>query len=417
MPAYRDRLEAALAHIQKHEKFKELGALAEEHYPTILANPLEIVAEAIYEDAYTRFLGYLFDSEGTHELGVHFFGEWASATGLPAKFHSAVRRVKVIREWQTDQGRFVDLVLEVTDFRGNLKIVAIENKIWAKESQNQLSDYQEALSVAYKHSSHCVLVYLTPGKSAPRTAIHDHEKVKVVAASYSAILEVLQKLISQGDEKPIKQFMRQFAELIRVKLLGKGDAMEKAREIIRELIKDPATRRALDLIRSAYSDELTTRNLFYEDVQSALREKYPQATLAWHFPDAATRPAEFNFDLHYQPVPSLRSKGYDIYFMALVLGRPDEIPSIGDTVGTYIMAFKDKTAHNPAMRKALRAEWDDILKRLPAPMGAPREWGPWVCLWAGKSHLLVDMSWTDGQAIASNLDECIGNARRTLFVD
>ena len=86
----------------------------------------------------SRIIADLFDPSGAHGQGLLFLNAMLSELGLERV--SAIDSVSVRREMVTKDKRQIDLVIGMPNI-----ILGIENKPWAGQQPDQLSDYFEAL--------------------------------------------------------------------------------------------------------------------------------------------------------------------------------------------------------------------------------------------------------------------------------
>jgi len=127
-------------------------------------NLFDLVEDAVCENAWSRIIGFLFDSSGNHGLGLKPLTLWA-ADNLPGDFRDLTQRAtgsSCDLEWGTFEGRRLDILVRLLGESGDLiGIIGIENKVWSGEQPNQLCDYQHALVQAFPPVPK-VLVFITP---------------------------------------------------------------------------------------------------------------------------------------------------------------------------------------------------------------------------------------------------------------
>lgn len=136
----------------------------------------------------------------------------------------------VRREW-----RNIDL-LAVSET--NKLILIIENKIWSKESSNQLKKYYQIANEEFPNYEK-VFIYLTPHGDSPS----DEDNWMIM--DYNCILENLQKAIDLKHETigaSVKTFLEQYMVILRRYIVGDSELENICREIYYKHQK------ALDLI-------------------------------------------------------------------------------------------------------------------------------------------------------------------------
>lgn len=168
---------------------------------------------------HTRFLHCLLDPKGLHDCGSLFLGlffetledklamdeDFASKTST---YPPADDQWMVSKEAGRSEGHGqMDLLLEHPSRFG----IAIENKIYANEQDDQLAGYATFLSNRYGNSSR--LIYLTlDGKESGTSGAHDYIQI-----SYTdEILAWLEKCLQATYHiVPVNQVIQQYREVVR----------------------------------------------------------------------------------------------------------------------------------------------------------------------------------------------------------
>lgn len=154
----------------------------------------------------------------------------------------------VRREWQ-----HIDLLFysEIDNV-----VVAIENKVWSKESEHQLTDYREIVQRDFADYNQ-IYLFLTPeGDEAS-------DPENWLSINYASILEILEKVVSiKGNiiNDPTKYFIKQYKDIIRRHIVGDKELEEVCRQIYFKHQK------ALDLIYEYKPDT-------YSEITTYLEEK------------------------------------------------------------------------------------------------------------------------------------------------
>jgi len=125
------------------------------------------------------------------------------------------QNVRVFRELEN-----IDLVIE---YPSSKLVIAIENKIWAKEQNLQISRYQEILSTRYPEHK-IALIYLTTNGRRPET-LNLESSVPVYCMSYAQISKQLNFVKPQANESA-KNFIHQFVSHIEGYMTGSSEVKE-----------------------------------------------------------------------------------------------------------------------------------------------------------------------------------------------
>lgn len=141
----------------------------------------------------------------------------ASGSSLPLSnlISSTDQNARVYRELEN-----IDLVVELPATK---LVIAIENKIWAKEQPNQVAKYQEILSTRYP-DHYLALVYLTPNGREPMT-LNRASSVPVYCMSYGQVAKQLELVKSTSNEQA-KHFINQFISHIEAYMTGSNEVNE-----------------------------------------------------------------------------------------------------------------------------------------------------------------------------------------------
>ncbi|PSV18866.1 PD-(D/E)XK nuclease family protein [Photobacterium kishitanii] len=172
------------------------------------------ILAALLNPSYAHGLNYSFLNSFTLGI-VNLHRESGEPLSLSTLISSTDQNVRIYRELEN-----IDLVIEYQD--SNL-LIAIENKIWAKEQPDQVARYQEILLTRYpKH--HLALVYLSPNGRKPTTLNRD-SKTPIYCMSYGQIAKQLELVQSKGNELS-KYFISQFISHIEAYMTGSNEVNE-----------------------------------------------------------------------------------------------------------------------------------------------------------------------------------------------
>lgn len=201
------------------------------------------------ENTLSRIAQDLFDPRGAHGQGALFLNSLLKTIGLEQVGYLDV--VKVDREVRTDANRRIDLVIETPT-----ALVGIENKPWAGQQENQLSDYL----VALRHwgggnGKRVELVFLSP--SEPETAKDDVIEVTFAPGSngrpsLQAILEDAKaKVKAARVAAHIDEFIHYIAEQFGGQEMKSESEMVFIEAVEHEFAK-PEGRRAIAAVMAAH---------------------------------------------------------------------------------------------------------------------------------------------------------------------
>ena len=196
------------------------------------------------EEFHSNLLAWLLDPRGSHGLADHFLQRFLAASGAARAIPAAHRPSTVVRrekslECHGEYGR-----LDIWIFNGDANFVcAVENKIWATESGNQLAWYRRVLACDYPGQP-VHRVFLTP-RGVPPDDPEEREHWTIM--SYTDILRLIgETMAAAGDaaNEDVLAFLRQYAITLRRNIVPEvsNDVHELARRIYRK------HRQAIDLI-------------------------------------------------------------------------------------------------------------------------------------------------------------------------
>ena len=157
-----------------------------------------------YENAHSDIIAEFLNPKGSHGCGSDFFQAFCKITGLDFfKYGNA----EIIREHWTDEGR-PDILIRA----GKNKIV-IENKIYAKEQEDQLQRYRDWLNKNSGDKENAPLLFLTlNGRQSSDEKVHG----QYTPMSYKEhIVPWLTECIRIAAEKPfVRESLLQYKGLV-----------------------------------------------------------------------------------------------------------------------------------------------------------------------------------------------------------
>lgn len=171
-------------------------------------NIFKILKTQNMEIRHSNFLAWLLDVSESHNLKDKFISNLINETIKKNKEFFDVNdwvlldytNEKVIREWKgkTNSKKYdsLDLLIEINN-KTNKRLIAIENKVYAKESSGQTTKYRKAIEYNEKYKDYKKMyIFLTPYGEDP-------EDFDWATLTYSEIKTILENILqsSKLDEK------------------------------------------------------------------------------------------------------------------------------------------------------------------------------------------------------------------------
>lgn len=172
------------------------------------------ILAALLNPSYAHGLNYSFLNSFTQGV-VNLHLESGIPLPLSVLISATDQNVRVYRELEN-----IDLVIE---YPANKLVIAIENKIWAKEQANQVARYQETLLTRYPNHR-LALVYLSPNGRKPKTLSRNSD-VPVYCMSYGQVAKQLELVMPRSNE-PAKHFISQFINHIETYMTSSNEVNE-----------------------------------------------------------------------------------------------------------------------------------------------------------------------------------------------
>ena len=196
------------------------------------------------EEFHSNFLAWLLDPKGSHGMGDHFLQGFLVASGASGAISAANRPSTAVRREKSLElnGGYGRLDIRILNENAHF-VCAVENKVWAPESGNQLAWYRKVLG--RDHPDHRVhRVFLTPRGVMPDDP---EEREHWTTMSYTDVLRLVEGAIAaEGNaaNEDVMAFLRQYAITLRRNIVPEvsNDVHELARRIYRK------HKRAIDLI-------------------------------------------------------------------------------------------------------------------------------------------------------------------------
>ena len=172
----------------------------------------------------SRAFGRLLDPAGAHGQGGVFLRLFLHEIrrslddDLRGDFpYSDTQECGVHLEYQTDEGRSIDIVLKMP---GN-SWIGIENKPWAKEQQNQIRDYMKDLQRKAEGGT-AWIVYMSGDGRDPTTAkcLSDEQRKRCLTMPYRSrdgtpsVENWIRRCWEQCEAERVRWFLKDFLEYV-----------------------------------------------------------------------------------------------------------------------------------------------------------------------------------------------------------
>ncbi len=173
------------------------------------------------ENKISDLIKILLEPNGIHGQGMKFLELFIKtlSSNIGKNFNHNLSAAKITREKSTDllekQNRRIDLFIDLREF-----IVAIENKPWAGEQEDQMGDYFEYLQklIENKHINDFLLIYLHGTGEKPtsiKKEIVENNKDRLLFTSYQNLLKPwLEECYKECESQKVRFFIKDFIDWI-----------------------------------------------------------------------------------------------------------------------------------------------------------------------------------------------------------
>jgi len=181
-------------------------------------NLIKLLNPTNEENKFSDIIKLLLDPNGEHAQGDIFLKLFFKTVlklrnnqidNFPLD-HLSLKEAKILREKSMETKR-VDLLIDPKN--ENLPVIALENKIWAPETKEQLKKYFEYLKSKYKNF---ILIFLTPYGRQAKTAPETKEQLKkYFECSYKDLLKPwLKECLKECKAEKVRFFIQDFIDWI-----------------------------------------------------------------------------------------------------------------------------------------------------------------------------------------------------------
>ncbi len=198
---------------------------------------------------HSRFISELLNPQGSHQQGTLFLDSFLETLGITNfKTKNATSTIEYytgIINKKKDLGGNIDILIRSE----NNKVIKIENKIYAKEQENQLLRYHN-----FQKDGHLIFLTLFGKKSNDHFDLVNRE-IEYIQISYrNEIAEWLQKCIDKCDPVPVvKESLVQYLNLVR-KLTHQNINKKMSKEIVEKITQSKDSFEAYLAIRKTEND-------------------------------------------------------------------------------------------------------------------------------------------------------------------
>jgi len=218
------------------------------------------------ENKISEILAFFLDPNETHGQGEVFLKIFIDKLKLD-NFNYDITHVHVKCEHGSDEQRRIDILLS---FNNDDFGIAIENKLWAPDQENQLFDYSKFLNKKFKNY---ILLYLTPdGRDPSEKSIEKEQyniyknanRIKTIGYT-DDIIEIVREWAMMSRAERIRNFLYDLEQYFKQEFLG--DTFMNQSEIISEFAQSNVnnieaafeTYKAFDMIKQQLADKFTQK--------------------------------------------------------------------------------------------------------------------------------------------------------------
>jgi hypothetical protein len=217
----------------------------------------------------SRCIASLLDPKGTHGQKSVFLEAFLARLNWPA--NTEIRSIEL--EKQVNGQRRIDIYLRFE----NGEIIGIENKPWAGDQKNQLSDYAAFIEKeAGGHQWH--LIYLSNYDPSNDSGIKDKQKAlenegKFIRLSFPVIIEWLEECACKSKALVVRLFIEELAKFIRSNVNGELEMSEENEIKNIVLISSETLASAFHISSAMTKVKEALLKEFHDDLKEKLAEK------------------------------------------------------------------------------------------------------------------------------------------------
>lgn len=213
----------------------------------------------------SRCIAGMLDPKGTHGQKSVFLEAFLARLNWPAK--TEIRSIEL--EKQVNGQRRIDIYLRFE----NGEIIGIENKPWAGDQKNQLSDYAAFIEKEAGGRQWC-LIYLSNYDPSGDSGIKDKQEVlenegKFIRLNFPVIIEWLEECACKSKALVVRLFIEELTKFIRSHVNGELE-MSEENEIKNIVLASSETLASAFHITSAMTK---VKEALLKEFQDSLKEK------------------------------------------------------------------------------------------------------------------------------------------------
>jgi hypothetical protein len=212
----------------------------------------------------------LLDPKGTHAQGAVFLDEFLKLIGHSSSELPRNTCCNVSVEKQIDKQRRIDIFIELDDL-----IVGIENKPWASDQVNQLSDYATYLK-SFAGNKKWRLIYLCD-RAVSATSISEKHRIRreksgnLLNLDFTTISAWLHTCATKTKPLAVRVFIEELEKFVRSRIIGEVGMSEKI-EIQRAILaSETSLASALQIANEMKSIKEQMLKGFFVELEEALK--------------------------------------------------------------------------------------------------------------------------------------------------
>lgn len=216
---------------------------------------------------------------------------------------SAEHCERVATEHSTNSGRRIDILIKFN----NGGLIGIENKPWACDQKNQLTDYAKYLSEASTHER-WLLIFLSDREPSPESLANELSGGHFLHLDYGGANAWLQSAMEKTRSIKVRIFVEELMKFIRTQVSGEVDMTEE-QEIKKSILSTAENLEAAYLVHKTF---YAVKLFLTQDLQKRLLEGFVEKPYRIN-PDQAFFNGKADKELEIQFCGSQKTKASLVY--------------------------------------------------------------------------------------------------------